>query len=627
MPVGWSIIGESEHSLTIPANDSAVIPFRGTPSKSIKGEIGYSIVGALSTSSGKPLANTYCLVKVPKKEDLRFRTITRISYFDQKSKKADLSFRIENNGNVDELVNLNFKSSDQISLEGEVDNNYATDVSIPPLKDTTLTYEVTLHKSENGYLPGRSLYHIDLEGSTEDKTFRTTFWFKDLNNEFIHQIPSHEKPLIVTLSGQNLFSRYQPTFTGRLKGNILFRNDRNLNYYYVKYPSGNRGNILKYSRFYCNYESNNLQIKLGDNISIPTRFGGNRGVEIFSKVWDKISFGGLYSCAKFRDICNYGLSYDLNTKIPLRGSFIYTQNQFNKVNTALGNINTRFTVFDDHTFQMKLGVSEAFPYDENVSDKYGFGYRFQYYGNIKEGKLRIRNNFGTPFFYGTSYSRNYINGSFSYPLKNNDYLYINGLSHRQNPTTYLNGLYQTENFMINRKFQVKYRKYLTGNFSLITGPIYRHDKSNVFTLYSDNNSFFETHTPKLRIGGSYRDQNRNSIQSSIVGGYTFVTHYKDNSKFITQNKQFFNAYFRFSYRHDNWGVYFSYNHGPYSINQQHSYFYSDYYSKSLRAMPYYEKYLYKDVLKFSTKLNYLNNLTSKTQRLYLANELTGYFKY
>jgi hypothetical protein len=203
--MGWNLIGQRERRLTLDPGDSLLVPMRASASRNVKGDIGYSIIASLTDLNNQPITSSYCFLKVPKVSSFRFLPLTRLSYFDSKTGKGSFKFKLSNNGNIDELVNLNFTSTENLEVKNEVDNEYSTDFILPAKNDTTLEYEVIIKKGANGN--ERSLYQIDLKGGTEDRNFQSTFWFKNLTDHYNYEIPESQKPLIVNLSRDNLFGR------------------------------------------------------------------------------------------------------------------------------------------------------------------------------------------------------------------------------------------------------------------------------------------------------------------------------------------------------------------------------------------------------------------------------------
>lgn len=84
--------------------------------ENVRGDIGYSIIAALSDSRGNLSKNEYSFIKVPREVDFIVKFLTRFEYLDQQTGYAPVQVRIENRGNREELVSINLEANKYLGI-------------------------------------------------------------------------------------------------------------------------------------------------------------------------------------------------------------------------------------------------------------------------------------------------------------------------------------------------------------------------------------------------------------------------------------------------------------------------------------------------------------------------------
>ncbi|MFO8233878.1 MAG: OmpA family protein [Bacteroidales bacterium] len=631
-PLGWNLITNSEERINVPAGDSIFMPMRASASKNVKGEIGYSITASLNTRGGDPITTAYCFIKVPRSSHVNLLPMTRVSYIDQKTQKGSFAFKIENKGNVDEVVNLEFTSTHNLNIPDEVDNQYVTELSIPAKTDTIIDYEVFVEDPDME----RSLYRIDLNGDTENESFNTTFWFRYLSNSFEYVKPEGQVPLVLNLNMENLFSEYGTTFSGRVRGNILLRNNRELEYYYYKYNTRRSGDLLETSRINLKYNSDRLALTAGDRVSFNLRTGFGRGLSLNYKLFPNFEMGGKYSYHIHLPINNYGLNLGtsvLNSKVTTTLEYS-TDGRFDS-ESALAKFSTRFRLWDGHSLRTDLAVSDFSDQNSFLFDKTGYHHHLDYKGEFDKLTVHLRNRYNSDFYYGGFYGGNETRGNFALPLKNGYKFNLNLISSKRKPRYDLTEPQVSDNYRIRRNARFRVGKHLNSEFSVYGEPSYDFYKANRF-YEADQSKPFVTHSGYLRLGSILRFDRYSRLSASIKGGLSFVDSYTSPehvSRLSVEEHQLqkrmdaFNAIFDLTYNSRKWGFFFKYFHGPYNGNQYFNYFYNGSYTQMLRLMPYYRHFVYKDIIELDTRLNYMYSIDYNTHRVNWGNELTFHLDY
>ena len=629
-PVGWSLISQKEYRLNISPNDTVTVPLRASANKQVKGEIGYSIVASLTSRSGQPITSAYCFIKIPKISRVRFHPLTRVSYIDQQKKRGAFSFRLINSGNVDEVVYLNFTSTPNLKMEQEINNEYATDVLLPAKSDTTLNFEVIVEKEQ----AQKSLYRINLTGHTEEQRFNSSFWFKNLVSSYEYDKPSSEIPLILELNMSNLFSEASSYFSGTARGNILFPKNRNLRYYFHKFPNrGTRRSFLQSSKFFFNYQQKRWNMQVGNRIPFHLRNGYGKGAMVQYNVKDAFTLQGKYTHNEFDPINNYGFGTTFNlfdSELSFKTGFELSDDRRTDYEVLLGTVENRFKIRDEHSFLTEFGMSTE-SNNLELEDRPGLHYYVNYQGQFDDLQVRFRNRYDSEDYYGSFYGKNDLKFHTTYPYK--DYRFnLFFQNSKYNPSSIYQQDENSDKYRLQRQLSLRTSKFLNNVFTVFGEPEYEYFNSNSFFDYSVSNPFI-TNGAYLQIGGRMNIGTYSRLNASLKGGMTFVTNFDEGSKtppqisVLEERDDAFTAIFNLSYYTRNWGVFFKYNYGPYNGNQYYTYFYTGSFNQLLRLMPYYRDYVYKDIIELDSRLNYMYSINYQTHRLNLGNEVRVHMDY
>jgi len=624
VPVGWLVVATESRSYFIEPGDSILLPVRAAPSRDVQGEIGYSMIASINNRSGETFTNAYCFVKIPRKSDLRFRPLTRMSYFDQQTGQSEISFRIENQGNINELVSLTFRSTRNVTLENERDNLLIKNITVKARTDTIITLEA--NRLEDHNIRNGSLYRIDLSGTTEESSFSTSFWFTLLENEFKFTVPEEEKILIAEIALQNLLSNQPTIVAGGIRGNILFQQNREFSYNFYRYGSGPWSEILKYSRSRFAYNSPKFGVTIGDITGLHLKYGAGKGAELRYNFTEDFQARIIGSENPFRPIRNVGfILQEKYSPLELTTSYAYSQNRVYNNRAHLGGTRFILTTFPGHLLRTDINVSDV-RYDLTNENHFGLGLSLDYSGKINQTTFNFREQFGSPYYYGQQAGRHYFTGRILHPLSNNYQLQLNLFDQTYRPLRETESGIQSDNFVENRSVNALVRNQFSQGMVLFGGPVYERKASNAFFLF-DATTPFITHSTKFIAGTRINDGQGLTFNPSATVGYTFISSFSEPDPQLVpvnvnlQSRAIFNGHVSINVRKANWGGFLNYFYGPYSINQEISRFYYNITSHSVRLMPYFESYIYRDMVKLSSKLSYLYDFSFRTSRVNFNNQL------
>lgn len=623
-PIGWTTLAYETRSHLINPGDTLFLPVRVAPSKDVAGEIGYSIIAAVNNRTGETLTNAYCFVKIPRETNFQFRPITRMGYFDQTNNTSVISFRMVNRGNINELVYLNFTSTSAISLENERDNILAIDFMIRSKSDTIINIPVTLN--EEFGLSNGGILRADVRGFTQDTEFTSSFWFTRLDSRYRFQIPESEKMLIAEIAVQNLLTDQEVGFAGGFKGAVLFENNHDINYNFYKFSTGGWDEVLKYSRMKLEYNTPVFRILLGDVTSLPVKYGLGKGAEVAYLFGNHYRFTAIASENQFRPIYNAGFIFEENkSSYNFQTRYAYTQNDYTQVKANTFGLRTNLTLTPNHSMRLDGGYSDAV-FNQSGNTYQGYSYGVNYSGRIGETTISLREQFGSVDFYGPFAGRNQFYALIQHPLPQDYSMQLIFSDHKYKPVIETSQGLNTSYFQEQNKAELRVRKIADRNLIFHGGPLFERKSSNSFGLFDGQNPF-TTYSAKLGIGARISDRPNSFFAPNASFGYTFITDYSfpdaEQIGFNVQgrNTSLFNAHVSFNMRRDFWGAYLNYFYGPYSINQEISQFYYNIMAHSVRVMPYWEKFIYRDIIRFNAKAGFLYDFAFKTSRLNLNNQM------
>jgi outer membrane protein OmpA-like peptidoglycan-associated protein len=625
VPLGWSVMVSENRSYKLEPGDSIIVPLRAAPSKTVEGEIGYSIIASVNDKRGETLANAYSFVKIPRKTDLMIRPLTRVSLFDQVTGEAEISFIVSNRGNVNELVFLVFESSANVALPNERENISSIDLMVKARSDTTISFRA--RRIDDTNFQNNILYRIDMKATSQEKVFNTSFWFDNLSNIERYRIPDSEKVLVVDLAAQNLLSGRQTYLVGGFRGNLLFPQKRTFSYNFYKY--GTEMDLLRYSRMRFEYSTPRYNFMLGDIMGFPIRNGFGKGAMLTLKANDYLKASVLAGRNPFRAIDNYGVMLEENAT-PFRFSprYSYSHNRYSNSIAQTYGLGSSLHLFSRHRIHANMGMSSVDLLSIGETET-GYGLTLDYDGRVNNTRLRIREQYGSRSYYGTFAGRHELMARVTQPLNETlqvDFI-LNDRSYKPVIETLEGSI--SDKYQNNTEAKFITRKIFDRNFSVYGGPVYQRKSTNSFYLY-DNVTPFSSHSAKLNVGTRLRDGLGTTFTPSATFGYTFVTGFSelppDMNRSINSNKNFFSAHMSINLRRTFWGTYVNYFYGPYSVNQEITQYYYGITANSIRIMPYYDKYIYKDMLKLSSKVSLMHDFAFKTTRFIFNNQLDMYLK-
>ena len=627
LPAGWTLMGERSQSILLNPGESKMVPIRAAANINTQGDIGYSIVAALKDNNGRVFKNSYSIVNVPRKSDIQFRAMDRVIYFDPLLKKATVSFSYINNGNISELIYINFKLASTLDMLGASNQFFRSDFMLAPLRDTVISFDIILKK---GYsLEENRNHRIVIETGGKDTSYRAVVWARDLDNKYSLDVPMSDRILVTELGLLNLFGQYDPVYEGSLWGSVHASENLNLEYFLRSVGSQfYETDPWLYSKMYTKVRYKRFRLAAGD-ITFPSilpLYGRGVSVGYYGRLFDLQS---TYGQNVYNKTQNVGVVYNQLFTKDLRASLGFGMRENDPLfQEILPEIGLSLSLFKHITFAVKAGYSISEYPATNISHN-GFGGTASV--NVRYSKLtwNTRFNYGTAAFTGNMGGRTELNSNFNYKLTEKSSFQGNYtlISKRAG----ISMGFIPDEVLLNSQQQLKifYNKISSSQLSYGIGPWMAYKGSNIFQAF-DPNDWFSASTIMANFQVRYRNStNTLNVSGDIRGGVNYTTSFSDTYDGVPivnidqKEKASPGMYMNLSARMKTWSISAAYYHGPTSISQHYSRFYNNYNSRSVRVIPTLNFLFLENLFEYNLRGTYVYDIGAQMNRLSVGNELVA----
>ncbi len=625
-PKDWKLIGNSYEKITLRAYGETSVLVRVSLSKNTNGGIGYAIVAVINDDKGSVYHTIYAFVKIPVISDIKIKTDKTSAYFNQKQLKSDFTIIFENAGNIDEIVGIQFAPDPSLTVRKDHEDIKFDNVIVKSGKTLRLNYDVKLNE-ETDY-KRYNIHKLRINLRVKDSLIKKSIWFKYIDWRFKNETPEYKKPLNIQLIASNIFGNASPIYYGRVYGNILFKNQKDIYYSFRNYKRNNSDDLWINSRNELKFNSKNTSVFLGDYTGNLEHSMYGRGIAVSQKIGKSVFVKGVFTQRLIQNSQNYGLLYsqNINKKLftEIGGVYVKEENNIDNSKLLFGKISTN--VFNNN-LSLLYGNSRSYFSQLTGDQTYnGWGYRAELSGRYDKFNYKIRSDYGSPYYTGFSYGRLLTHGDFNYKLSKHKSLRLTYVMTRFQPSYYYDNTLLSNKYSSTQKVATILGFSTENNLYLFISPIFEESNSNSLG-YIDPNDNFASYTTSVQFGiRKFNKYTNFSFNISAKYGLSSIYRYPLVLNGVSyenriSDPQFTIAQIRSSFKQKQFGVNLVYYLGPYNISQQYAYFYTFTFSKSLIIIPYYEKFLFDKKLKFTLNGSFVNNFTSKNSRTMLSSNI------
>jgi hypothetical protein len=630
LPDGWVLVSKKSNKYTVRPNDSLFISVNLTPKKINPGNVSHVINAALISDNELQFASAMWYMSTRRESDWTASAIYNKIFFLDESDTARFYIRLQNMGNAEEDIKMNFAADKRLRVVDEFRNNiqlHSHYFKLPVGSDTTLSFKVekvqivqqdfredfdAVRLQRNDYYPLRVTVLNQPGNKSLSKTWRTTIDFIKAGNEAkLKEYQSAALPLTIEANVDNFLDN-STMLNLNLYGNADLEKNRSLSYRYQTFFFNNfyASSPFLGNSHYLGYFSQRTSIELGD-VSGHTSLGftpTGRGIKGNYQVTNSHYAGAFYlrSPGFFQqnNKTDYGLSYEFR-----RGSTSF-ENYFQLSNNSILNTSgyqysnkLRLLLRRSHNVTLATAISSE-NYDNPATpfSKMGFAYALNYNGIYKRFSYNVTNSFGSAYNIGYRGMAS-VGADVLYKLSGSQSLSAGAFLYRQEPRYFSpTGILLVTQPSANERYELRYNVNTTEyNASLKL----QHFYNEIFNLRSKSNG----------LGFDFRPKAANDIRFflSVAGAYNKLLDY-DLAPFFTSQ---INTNLRYKGLSSNVRYYY----GPYQTYEQLIFANNKINNQSVFLNLNYRQWLIKKALTFEPSLVYSHETLYKRSRISFRPEL------
>ncbi|WP_207427934.1 SdrD B-like domain-containing protein [Pedobacter sp. SYSU D00535] len=563
---------------TISPYDSLFIPVNLIPKKTSNGNVNHVINASLINDDNIQFGSAIWYLSIKKETDWNAAAAENKVFFLEGSNTAKFAIKLQNNGNAEEKIKINFASDRRLRV---LDNSNTPieikhfNVTLPIKTDTTLyftaeklslpqrsfreDFDVIYDVTKADVYPLKITVQNEADEYSAPKTWRTTIDFIRTGTQArMREYRYESAPLTIEANVDNILDN-STILNLSLYGNTTLPGNRSLIYRFQTFFADNFYSYLPYlgNSHYVGYTSPKTTVEIGD-VSGSPNFGltpTGRGIRVTQEVLRNHTFGAFYlqNPRLFNSVnrTDYGFSYGLRIgRTRFDNYFQRTENSLLKFDGLQYSNSLRLPFARNHSITLNSALSQENYYDFTTPVvKTGYAYAVNYFGAIRKFTFGFHHTYGSKFntsYRGiTSFGANVL-----YRFNYTNSAEANYYSYDQNPQ-YLStsGFLLTSRPSASALYELKYT-YSPYNYT--TALKLQHQENNIFNLRTRSNG--------LGVDFRPRQTGNTRFYLSVFGAYNELPDYNLNP--------YFSAQLRTMVRHRGLTSSIRYFYGPYQTFEQ-----------------------------------------------------------
>lgn len=628
VPQGWKVLGQEQQDLVLDPGDSLIIPLRVSTHAKAKGDIGYSVIASLTDGRANTIKNEYCFIKIESKAELRISVPIGTNYFDQKTLHSHFPLQISNNGNKEELINMIFNLDRGIGLGDSFLETFSLDITVPPYTDTTLYYTVRLRPD---LIEGKESFRLHLLAEIPGKKFSQSVWFRTLGDNYTNYIPPTQKTLLVDFSAQGLMSQGRtPNYILYLQGKTLLKNNNDIYYQYRNLSSKSAEDLYKYNFMHVGANINRWNFELGDSyFNYETSLYG-RGLTV-GYTGNRFSIKSIANSEPRTEIDNAGLFGSINFHKSVLNMGVSVHNdRRTDLQALLASIEPKLKI-GKHNVSLLMAANPVKQDLDGKTDRLEYSTELRYNSNLKRLRNSFRFRLATPHYFGNYRGRMFGNINSQYLLNRRNKLSLSATLNQTTRPSISNGQTIYNNINNNLNSRLFHSWDITPKVNFFYGPTFERYQKNQIQHKQELENDFISNTIGLQAGSRFRfDDPYTSLTPKITVGNVniidFPRIYGENLGLYSTNRNYFIYYLDINYRSRYWNLLASYEAGPRNIYTQFNYFYMGRSTRTLRLMPSFDMFIYKNIMHLEAGITYNNDMVLKNSFINTSTIFTWYLK-
>jgi len=399
LPDNWITFSPPFNDTIVQANDSISLLFRFQLPEKVSSEIKHEIAFRVYSMQNKLLSENSCAVFPEAFHNWNvIPPVNRVFFLPRKS-IIQFDVRVENNGNTEELINLNIDLDKKVELTSLGAWQPGQPIALKPFKDTTLRFNARYIKTDNRVF---DISKIQFGASTDINNVFKSVMVEKYNDTYSpliidRSLPHQTEVGFRTFSGNNKFLPFL-----KARGLSTFKNASTLQYNFNYYALTGNEDFISNSYYQFLYRRRGFKAGLGAFSSSLGRNLYTRNGLMLSQVLKlspAFSIEAFVSQSFITQKTSVAAGYTIEKeKISLHGSFAYDLDKERNVNTGSVMLQSNlFTIFKGHDISFNVyGYHEDhdLTYDYTLA---GFAWDINYFAKIGDNiAIQVINNYGSP---------------------------------------------------------------------------------------------------------------------------------------------------------------------------------------------------------------------------------------
>ena len=595
-PENWQLLSDPSKNYTLDSGQNITLPIRIAASTKANSKLRYLIYAIVSDTLQQEKLKAFYYARVSPLSKWSINLPTPGIFFEPGIKETFFSLRIENTGNTDEELSLDYVTVNAFRI-------YLTDkVIIKSEKDTTIIARVEI---DNSQLIGASQSNIIIKVKDKSGKEKTVLQQITSLNSTIKQHPFlwYTIPLYIELMGQNLTSERR-SMAINSGGSIALKKGRSLSYTYRSaYISSNTtqaGSLANMS-----YTSRNLKLSVGDQSEFYANSIEGRGLKAYYRKGN-IDYEAIALKRRDQDISNYGIKniIGISESQKLINIATLTDNNAKSIQTLIykGEYSIAFSNNTHLTTEAGYGIeniNRGAP--GNLSLK-GQSIAAKFQSQIKKASLNISGNLSSKYYPTLTRGVSTIDNDLRFLMGK----FYSGVGYRytnRRPSIYENGEFLEQVAFKTKQYELKFgysNKLLSTNFL----PGYVDETQDTVS----------TRTSRIINSSQIKITKKISLLVFANAGRTHAYNFLGTAPFNSINS-------RLTLQSSNFGIIGRYDAGPYLAGDIVRYLEEGVYPIKGYFSPYVEQYLLGGRLYLRLQSDYINELNTGQISYSFRNEL------
>ena len=638
IPDEWKIISLPAEQTVILPGDTIFVPIRISPKSNALGGIAYIINATFRTSKQLITASTY--LTLPSVVKWEMTTNRTTAYITDSSPKTAFEIRLSNKGNTNELIKLKLEAGKLLTFSENSLNNTQEYVNLKAFTDTIITRSIYIQSKlsfsekiryENNWKESA----INVNASTEQTEKSAAIQIHKLNSSYVNQRLQSASPLNLDYQVYNLMSNDAALHNIKLYGNLLFPENRELQYVagVQNFGIGNNNEVFDINSqlvYDLKYIDNHNNIELGYNINGGSLHGINgRGISGMYNLNQRNSFSYAVTQNPYtqnigefigfrKTFSKFGFNTEITHDAKSDGSYQAT--------SGLLGFNMSFLRYHSISVQFLGSKSDYNKTLQRDTSVMGYSYNINYTIQYKKFNFRLSSlNSEHNYIQNSGLQQTYLDSR--YNINDNMGITLYGSHLKYAITRFPYNFYNPAAYDTNDNFRLT-TSLTTPNVTYQLGPNYTGSIRQTYNAFTHYKTEYTTYQPGVWCAATIKFDGYRSITPNLtVSNIRF--YYKTDDPAM-QNYSFDkNIYYSagVSYFDNMWRVNAYYTSG--STTDLYRSVLIDAtptITRSIQVRPSYENYFFNRKIKLSASMNYAYYMPSGRENVSFNVKYDQFFK-